>query len=151
MSGKLRDESLAEPKEGTNTDPITMMQVNVSAKMAMTWTLLGSVQPNTGNAYVLIGSDAKTNAYTGDTSTLDVLPVLCINKNAPTHPGSAIWGPKQTPGGAWRQTWSGGTVALTAPVQGVSLTSRAAADALCSSEFGAGYRIAEFHDGDPNR
>lgn len=148
------DEALSPPSEEStdvaNSDPIVGSRIDVFSKMAMTWTLLGAVQPNTSNAYVLIGSDAQTNPYTGDTSTWNYLPLLCINKDSPSHPGSILWGPSQTPGGAWRQTWSGGTVALTTPIQGASLTSLAVANAICSSQFGAGFRMAEFHDGAAN-
>jgi hypothetical protein len=116
----------------------------------MTWSLLNSAKPDAWNAYVLPGSDAVTNPYQGDTWTNNSLPVLCINKNNPLNPGVGVLGsPTQTPGGAWRGTWSGGTVALTAPVKGTTLTSVAAANALCASQLGAGYQMAEFHDGDP--
>jgi hypothetical protein len=127
---------------GTSTGP---------AKNAMTWSLLGSAMPDGSHAYALVGSDNITNAYTGDTSTTQALPVLCINKSGLSNPGTGVIGsPTQTPGGAWRRTWSGGTIALTSPVTGTSLTSRSVADSLCASQFGPGYRMAEFHDGDAN-
>lgn len=118
-------------------------------KKAMTWSLLNWAT-SSGKAYAVPGSDASTNPYQGDTYTSNMLPVLCINKNNPPYPGAGVIGnPVQTPGGAWRRTWSGGTIAVTAPVQGTSLTSLAVANALCAGQFGAGYRMAEFHDGDP--
>lgn len=121
----------------------------VPVKNAMTWSLLKSASSGAYNAYALVGADAFTNPYQGDTLTSNVLPVLCINENNPPYPGAGVIGsPVQTPGGAWRKTWSGGTVALTAPVKGTTLTSLAVANALCASQFGAGYRMAEFHDGD---
>lgn len=119
-------------------------------KTAMTWSLLASAAPNSAHAYALVGSDSRTNPYQGDTLTNQMLPVLCIKKNQPPYPGSGTIGsPVQTPGGAWRRSWSGGTIALTAPVKGNTLLSRTAADAFCASQFGTGYRMAEFHDGDP--
>jgi hypothetical protein len=119
-------------------------------KRAMTWSLLDSSVPDASRAYVLVGSDSITNPYTGDTLTSQALPMLCINKSGLANPGTGVIGsPTQTPGGAWRRTWSYGTVALTPPVVGTSLTSRSVADSLCVSHFGAGYRMAEFHDGDP--
>jgi hypothetical protein len=131
--------------------------LNISAlsggpvKRAMTWSLLGLAAPNASQAYALVGTDAITNAYEGDTLTSQTLPVLCINKSGIPHPGTQVIGnPVQTSGGAWRRTWSGGTIALTRPVTGTSLTSRTVADTLCSNQFGTGYRMAEFHDGDPN-
>lgn len=121
-----------------------------SVKTAMTWHLSKSAAPSASNAYVLVGSDSITDPYQGDTSTKNSLPVLCINKNNPPYPGGGVLGnPHQTPGGAWRGTWSGGTAALTSPVQGLSLTSLTVANDLCATQFGAGYRMAEFHDGDP--
>ncbi|HYH95377.1 carboxypeptidase-like regulatory domain-containing protein [Hyalangium sp.] len=119
-------------------------------KTAMTWSLLNSAVPNVSHTYALVGSDSITNPYQGDMLTSQTLPVLCINKNNPAYPGAGVIGsPIQTPGGAWHRTWSGATIALTTPVTGNSLTSWAVADALCASQLGAGYRMAEFHDGDP--
>ncbi|MFJ6620755.1 hypothetical protein ACIQOW_24660 [Kitasatospora sp. NPDC091335] len=40
-----------------------------------------------------------------------------------------------------------GTVALSQPVKGARLNSRAAVDSVCQATFGAGWREAEFHDG----
>jgi len=120
-------------------------------RRAMTWSLLSSAAPNATQAYALVGSDATTNPYSGDTLTSQALPVLCINKSGLANPGTSVIGsPSQTPGGASRRTWSGGIAALTAPVLGTSLTSLSAANTLCANQFGAGYRMAEFHDGDPN-
>lgn len=118
-------------------------------KRAMTWSLLDSAAPMASQAYALVGSDALTDPYQGDTLTSQTLPVLCISKSGVPHPGTGVIGnPVQTSGGAWRRTWSGGTIALTPPVIGTSLTSRTVADTLCANNFGAGYRMAEFHDGD---
>ncbi len=131
----------------TNSSPAPVM------KNAMTWSVLTTAQANSTNVYALPGSDSKTNPYQGDTWSKNELPLLCINKPSPLlpSPGTAVIGnPVQTPGGAWRRTWSGGTIAATAPVKGTTLTSLAVANALCASSFGAGYRMAEFHDGAPN-
>jgi hypothetical protein len=126
---------------GTPTGPV---------KRAMTWSLLGSAVANS-RAYALVGSDSVTNAYQGDTPISQALPVLCINKSGLANPGTGVIGsPVQTPGGAWRRTWSGGTLALTSPVTGTSLTALSVANSLCANQFGTGYRMAEFHDGDPN-
>jgi xanthomonalisin len=121
----------------------------VDLSFGMTWTVLSVVQSGT-HVYTLVGSDATTNPYTGDTGASTQLPILCINKNNPANPGTGVLGaPVQTPGGAWRRTWSSATIALTAPVTGYTLISRAVADARCAAEIGPGYRMAEFHDGDP--
>ncbi len=63
------------------------------------------------------------NPYQGDTSCRTVLPVLCFR-----------------PGGS-------GELMATEPVMGAILQSQAVASARCEAEFGAGWRMAEFHDG----
>ncbi|WP_157442872.1 hypothetical protein [Deinococcus misasensis] len=117
-------------------------------KKAMTWKLLQTAQSST-QTYGLVGIHAASDAYNGDTLTSGTLPMLCINKSNLPNPGTAVIGTHYTtPGGAYRKTWSGGTIALTAPIKGQLLTSRAVADGICAQNFGAGYRMAEFHDGD---
>ncbi|WP_051965022.1 S8 family peptidase [Deinococcus misasensis] len=102
-----------------------------------------------GGTFVLVGTDATSNPYLGDTPVSQSLPVLCINKSNLPNPGAAMIGTSYTtPGGAYRRTWSGGTIALTPPIKGQLLTSRAFADGICAQNFGAGYRMASFHDGD---
>lgn len=97
--------------------------------------------------YVLVGSDAQTHANRGDTPTSAMLPVLCFRAAGLADPGALI-GPDRTPGGAVRRRWSGGEVALTEPMAGQTLTSRAVADQICNARFGGGgWRMAEFHDG----
>jgi hypothetical protein len=138
---------------GTSSEVCTggvCVDPGIPLKKAMTWSLLSSVSPSASNAYALAGSDPVTNGYQGDTSINHLLPVLCINKNNPADPGVDVLGsPAQTPGGAWTHTWSAGTVALTAPVLGTTLTSLTVANDLCAAQLGPGYRMAEFHDGDP--
>lgn len=122
---------------GRNLNQATSRDISVVpglAKKAMTWRLLG-----TRGSYMHVGSDAQTNAYLGDTETTASLPILCLWKNNLPRPSGITF---DTNNG-----WSGGSVRLTAPVRGSSLTSRSAADAICSSAMGAGYRMAEFHDG----
>ncbi len=63
------------------------------------------------------------NPYQGDTSCRTVLPVLCFR-----------------PSGS-------GELMATEPVMGAVLQSQAVASARCEAEFGAGWRMAEFHDG----
>lgn len=89
------------------------------------------------------------NPYQGDTACSTRLPVLCLNvTGTPRPPGLTVL---PVTGGAlppeYYQGWAEGNDAITAPVAGTSLTSRAAADALCAATFGAGWRMAEFHDG----
>jgi len=97
-------------------------------------------------SYVLVGADAQSDAYGGDTPTSTALPVLCVRPAGlpdPGHLGTA----DRTPGGSLRRRWSGAEVALTEPIAGWSLTSVEVASQHCASRFGAGWRMAEFHDG----
>jgi hypothetical protein len=118
------------------------------APKAMTWNTLEilAYPASTPPWSLLAGSDSITNPYTGDTYTYVSLPVLCINKAGLPEP-SNIPAPYLTSGGAERGTWSGGYVAITQPIAGTSLTSRTVANQYCAGAFGAGYRMAEFHDG----
>ncbi len=96
-------------------------------------------------SYVLLGSDEHTDPYAGDTASSASLPLLCLRDAALADPHASEV--SVTPGGARRRAWSGAEAALTKPLRGDSLTSRAAADELCASELGEGWRMAEFHDG----
>jgi hypothetical protein len=94
---------------------------------------------------VLLGADDHTDPYVGDTRTSAALPLLCLRAASLPDPHASA--PSRTPGGALRGAWSGAEVALTKPLRGDSLPSRAAADDACVSELGDGWRMAEFHDG----
>ncbi|MEO7547515.1 MAG: hypothetical protein ABIT82_03775 [Ramlibacter sp.] len=79
------------------------------------------------------------NPYKGDTSCRVVLPVLCVRQDgAPVPPGVDS---------GFYKGWTGGTLGATQPVMGAILESLAAASARCERELGAGWRMAEFHDG----
>lgn len=101
----------------------------------MTWSML----EQRAGSLVHVGRDATTNAYNGDTPATAVLPVLCLlvtNSAAPSGINLTMY-----------EGWARGSVALTQPLSGTLLSSRAAADAICASRFGNGWRMAEFHDG----
>ncbi len=123
-----------------------------TVRKAMTWRILD--QASRGDRrYLLVGSDALTNPYSGDTFLSDALPILCIAKD--NLPKPDLTRPSETPGGALRGSWSGGRVFFTAPVRGSRLQSRAIADQRCNQEANAvkgpwngRYRMAAFHDGD---
>ncbi len=89
---------------------------------------------------VLVGSDAITNPFTGDTSCDARLRILCIRVEGYTPPANSN-------GHDFTQYWSGGTVASTFPVTGHTLSTRAAANQQCVDANGPGWRMAEFHDG----
>ncbi|GMU06373.1 hypothetical protein ASNO1_26260 [Corallococcus caeni] len=90
--------------------------------------------------YTLVGTDTVTNAYQGDTTINTFLPALCLKKDGRPAPSGITYD--------YYQGWAGGEVKLTRPFPASVLTSAALADTLCEEEFGAGYRMAEFHDGD---
>lgn len=103
--------------------------------------------------YVLIGTDEKSNAYTGDTDTTEAHGLACIKKLDLPQPSGLSPAPSTTPGGALRDSWSGGYLFVVPNVIGTTLTSRAVADNICNkygqSNYGVtDYRMAEFHDGD---
>lgn len=106
-----------------------------SGHAGMTWR---SLEQRSGGV-VHVGSDNVTNAYSGDTAAATSLPVLCLRVTNAAVPAGI------TPD--FYNGWAKGSVALTAPVAGSTLTSRTTADSLCSSTFGPAWRMAEFHDG----
>lgn len=101
----------------------------------MTWSLLKQEKN-----IVRVGSDpAHTNAYLGDTDCETELSILCLlPKNLPKPEGLAS---------DFYSGWSGAEIAATTPIAGRLLTSRAEADARCAKALGAGWRMAEHHDG----
>jgi len=106
------------------------------------------VTPKRGLTWVLSETDGckqtrvvcnDCDPYVGDTLCTESRPLLCIKQEGLAQCSAPL---SSTDG------WSGGTVALTPfLVRGTELTSLAAANALCASTFGAGYRMAEHHDG----
>lgn len=133
----------------------------VSAKKAMTWIINTSVYTNVNNSgktYVQVRYDEQTNAYSGDTSISEARSLLCIRKSPEleNNPISYLTQSAITPGGASKNSWSGGEVFGIPNVVGSSLLSEADADKKCEeagqSRYNlSGFRMAEFHDGsDPN-
>ncbi|MEU1506269.1 RICIN domain-containing protein [Kitasatospora sp. NPDC005748] len=103
----------------------------------MTW---GTLEQRADNV-VHVGFDNLTNSdpYNGDTAANAVLPVLCIRQDGRPAPAGV-----PTSG---FHSWAGGEVKVTPALPGYELTSRAVADQKCATAFGAGFRMAEFHDG----
>ncbi|MEU3568445.1 hypothetical protein AB0E96_08460 [Kitasatospora sp. NPDC036755] len=105
--------------------------------LGMTWSAV-SYGPE-GTVQVGGPGGSPSNAYSGDTAPSVSLPVLCLNVDgSPAPDGLTI---------AFHNGWAQGTVALSQPVKGARLNSRAAADSICQASFGAAWREAEFHDG----
>jgi hypothetical protein len=101
----------------------------------MTWGKVGH-DPSIGTDHVsCLGCDA----YVGDTSCKEYLPMLCLNQDGSPDPGVV-------PSGFYAG-WTKGHIGLTLNIQGVVLTSLNVADQICQHYFGPGYRMAEFHDG----
>lgn len=100
----------------------------------MTWTVLGQQ-----NGYVHVGADAQTNAYAGDTTIDQFLPILCVLVDGRAAPSDIAFD--------YYNGWVRGAVQATPPIPGTVLTSQAEGDAICADTFGSGWRLAEFHDG----
>ena len=79
------------------------------------------------------------NPYQGDTSCRTVLPVLCVKATGAAKPEGVV--------DSFYQGWVSGSLAATAPVMGAVLESSELGAARCAAEFGPGWRMAEFHDG----
>lgn len=77
--------------------------------------------------------------FVGDTDCSLARRILCIKQD-----GSASNG---FPTGNFYNGWAAGNIGLTHPVVGSTLTSLAVANSHCVSELGAGWRMAEHHDG----
>ncbi|WP_433261289.1 hypothetical protein ACQPZF_26390 [Actinosynnema sp. CS-041913] len=109
---------------------------NTTTGKAMTWSLLTQ---DWNRDLVDFHSDIKTDGYHGDTPTTDRLPVLCLRPDGRPAPDGIPFD--------FYNGWAAGEVKLSSPVRGTTLTSRTAADNLCATQFGPGYRMGEHHDG----
>lgn len=88
-----------------------------------------------------VGGPSVCNPYLGDTLCSTSLPVLCFKPSGFQKPAFVI-------DTSIYNRWSGGIVATTSPVAASSFGgSLANAHAMCEQELGAGWRVAEFHDG----
>ena len=76
------------------------------------------------------------NPTVGDTSCRMVLPLLCIKKGNLSRPAPLNG-----------SDWTGGELAVTAPVMGAVLDSELKANVMCERDFGQGWRMAMFGDG----
>jgi hypothetical protein len=105
-----------------------------SVRTGMTWTVLGQQ-----NGYVHVGADGQTNAYAGDTTIDQFLPILCVLVDGRPAPGGIAFDSYNG--------WARGAVQVTPPIAATVLTSQQQGDEICADTFGAGWRLAEFHDG----
>jgi hypothetical protein len=86
-------------------------------------------------------NNAPCDPYNGDTSCKVKLAVLCVNVDGSSRP------PYQVTNDEFYEGWVEGHYATTLPLSITKLGSAANVDALCAKDFGAGWRWAEFHDG----
>ena len=106
-----------------------------SAGKGMTWAKL-SHDATRGTDYV---GCSNCNAYTGDTQCTALLPILCIKQDNSPKPSSLIID--------YYNGWVGGHIATTRAIKGSTMTSLQVANQFCVDSFGAGWRMAEHHDG----
>jgi hypothetical protein len=112
--------------------------------MGMTWRW-ETINPIEGTVEVGCGvsNPNPCNGYVGDQLCTTSLPLLCFKPFTPLLPV-----PKSVNDTDYYNRWSGGIVGTTGPVQASSFNgSLAQANARCVQEFGATWRVAEFHDG----
>jgi hypothetical protein len=108
-------------------------------RKGMTWKLVAS---NVSTGTIAVGCAASCDAYQGDTECTTALPLLCIKKAGAGFPLPL---PASVDNSNAYYRWSGGVVGTTKAA--VPPATLAAANSLCIQEFGAGWRVAEFHDG----
>lgn len=103
-------------------------------RLGMTWAVLGQT-----DGYAHVGGDASTNAYAGDTTVDTFLPMLCLLVDGREAPAGLDFD--------FYNGWARGAVQATPAIAGAALETAAQADEICAETFGAGWRLAEFHDG----
>jgi hypothetical protein len=85
--------------------------------------------------------------YEGDTSCKRALPVLCVKRDGAPRPNYAVAPVGGSMDDEAYRGWLEGHVAVSLPVVGTLLVSEGVANGVCRTQFGPGWRIAEFHDG----
>jgi hypothetical protein len=127
------------------TEPVAERQ-NQKNHHGMTWGVVRDAQSGYAHvgcagtpklAYSSRGGDC--DPYAGDTSCMESRPLLCVRAGA-TPPSSL-------PEGRSDASWSGESVALSPSVPGLAMTSLEEANHICAKALGAGWKLAEFHDG----
>ncbi len=103
---------------------------------ALTWSLLDH---DSTYGIDLLGCGDHCDPFEGDTHCDETRSILCILKANLPNPGIET---------SHSMGWTGGYVDISTPVQGWSLTDLATANAICAAELGAGWQMAEWHDGD---
>lgn len=119
---------------------------NPSGK-ALTWQ--GYPLPTADQNVVRVGCYNNCDAYNGDTSINEKRRILCIipGKSEPSAE-YVNYATSQRPND-WQfyMGWSGAQVALSAPILGIDVSSKAIANKICQKTMRSeSARIAEFHD-----
>ncbi len=142
VAGCAGEPSSADDTRASNEDGISQSADALSAiapcmRRGMTW-----VRRSQNFDVDSVGYDATTNAFDGDTTCYSSLPLLCLRKS-----GAGLPVPPYVNNSSTYNQWSGGYIAATKAHVGTDMSSQAAADSICEQELGAGWRMAEFHDG----
>jgi hypothetical protein len=112
-----------------------------AAAKGMTWSLLAT-NSTTGTVRVGCGTTCDPRKRKGDTVCTQPLPLLCIKKSGVGFPLALPTNVNDTD---QYNRWSGGIVGTTAAI--LPPPTLAATNAVCVQNFGADWRVAEFHDG----
>lgn len=142
-TGPTDDEiGLADEGVGAAEEALSAGCSSPSIACGMTWVKIGH-DGTKGQDTVSCHDHSVTpsescDAYVGDTNCNLYRPILCIHKDTSASNGFS---------GSFYNGWAAGNIGITRPIQGTQLTSQAAADAFCAGQFGAGWQMAEFHDG----
>ena len=130
---------------------ITAVQ-NAATRSGMTWGKFtaddGYLDPLSNRGVDRLGcwgqpliNGSSCNAYNGDTACTEARPILCVKQDNSPRPAYKLFG------GEYYSGWVNGAFALTQPISGLLLTSRAAGDSFCARSLGTGWRMVEHHDG----
>jgi hypothetical protein len=148
-----------DPPTDNPPDPIDVVEVDAGAtedlgevegaRFALTWGFTEDPSlPSATKFASCHGSPGTSDGdrgpscdpYEGDTSCAEAHPILCfLPVGLPAPETSFEFG--------FYSGWTGGRLASSSPVVGTRLTSQSVADAICAEQFGDGFRMAEFHDG----
>lgn len=95
----------------------------------------------------LIAGGPGCNPYAGDTSCALSLPILCLRPEQIPRPNYAVAESSGQFPDPFYDGWAGGLLRLSDPVLGLDLSDLEAANAICATQLGDNFRMAEFHDG----
>lgn len=92
------------------------------------------------NGLVQVGADQSSNPFVGDRDCSQRHRVLCIKVDGYSPPYASN-------GVNFSNGWSGGIVKASPGISGNDINTREKANAFCQQNFGAAYRMADFHTG----